>query len=114
MREPGVDAEVDKWRQCDRTHDSDAVLGVAYQTCIAARSHNALDGNRDRVGTQTRIAGIFGHHCPIWVGQIDYGFIGEEGQRRHRADIKTANVVFSAHVEAVEGWRHESAVTTQE
>ena len=59
-------------------------------------------------------AGFLGTGVPSGLVRVIDVRTGQERNRRDRADIEAANVVFAAHVEALERRSHQAAIPADE
>src|SRR5713226_8478229 len=110
----GIHAYIHKRRQGNRPGNGDPVLHVGHQVEIAAGEDNLFQRDRNGVVTAEWIAGILGDGGAIGVSQRDDALVRQKGDRSDGADVEAAQVVFSARIEALKGWRDHAAVAGQE
>ena len=110
----GIHAHVHKRRQRNRPGDGEPVFQIRDQAGIAARKHDALDRHRYGVVAAQRVAGILGDDGAIGVLQSDRALVRKKRYRRDGTDIKAANVIFAAQIEALKRRRNHSAIARQE
>src|SRR5208282_1206304 len=99
-----IGSHVTEERHGHGTSDGDAVFDVAGSLIVAAGQGGGV--HQDRKGERSQSA-------PRQRIVIKEGFLGHRGNENHgrdRTNIKSANIVFAAHIEAVEGGHFAAAV----
>src|SRR5712664_1060723 len=106
-------AAVKEERRLHRANDGDAVLKVSIALSVAAREGNGVAHQRHADGPRGRLTESIQASCARVSELLDRGR-RNESDRRDRANIKTADVGLSAHVEAAVRGRFPAAVTGDE
>src|ERR1700758_1456031 len=102
-------AEVVKEFEGDRPPERDAVLDIAGERGIATDGDDAEGRDGDGDVAQRGVSGIAGNERAIRVGEDELRALRNEAIGSGRADIKAAEFLLAALIEALEGRGHLAA-----
>ena len=105
-----IHSEVVEDREHQRTDDRDAVFEVRRKAGVATDGRHAINRQRHLDALVVlRIGGIARNATAIRIGELEVDSAWNVAVRRSRANVKAAQFVLAAGVEAVLRWSHSAA-----